>query len=219
MQTKRKIILNNYDTAVDGLWTLAACVLSDAEPITNYIDVPGRLDGPIDASTALTGDIRYKPRVLNTMLESSEGTRQERESRIDQMVHELHGQRAVIWLPDDEAHYLLGRVSIKKEYNDLAHAAVAVSAVCEPWRYENVETEYKVTVSGDTKEVTLENARRPALPLLTVEGSVRLEFKGNSYALGEGTHKLPSLLITQYGQTVKVSGDGSVTFLYRKAVL
>lgn len=219
MQTKRKIIFNNYDTAVDGLWTLAACVLSDAEPVTQYISVPGRLDGPIDASTALTGDIQYNPRTLNVRLESSEGTRQERENRIDQMVHELHGQRAVIWLPDDEGHYLLGRVSVKREYNDLAHAAVTVSAVCEPWRYENEETEYEVVVSGDTKEVTLENDRRPANPLLIVLGSVRLEYDGNSYALGEGTHKLPSLRITQYGKRVKVSGDGSVTFLYRKAVL
>jgi hypothetical protein len=55
--------------------------------------------------------------------------------------------------------------------------------------------------------------------VLTVQGAVHLEFGGNSYALNEGTHLLPSLYITQDGQTVKVSGNGSVTFTYRKAVL
>jgi hypothetical protein len=155
MQTKRRILFDNYDTAVDGLWTLAACVLSEATSVTNYIDVPGRLDGPLDASTALTGDVQYNSRTLSARLESSEGTRLEREARIDELVNRLHGQRVKIWLPDDAEHYIIGRVSVKKEYNDLAHAAVAVSAVCEPWRYENEETVYEVTASGDTTSVTL----------------------------------------------------------------
>lgn len=219
MLPKRSIIFDNYDTAVDGLWTLAACVLSEAEPLTNFIDVPGRLDGPLDASTALTGDVQYKPRTLSTRFESSEGTRLERKAHIDHLVNRLHGQRVKIVLPDDAEHYLIGRLSVKPEYNDLAHASVAVSAVCEPWKYENEETVYEVTASGDTTSVTLENARRPACPVLTVQGAVRLEYDGNSYALNEGIHQLPSLYITQEGQTVKVSGNGSVTFTYRKAVL
>ncbi len=371
MQTKRKVILNSYDTAVDGLWTLAACELSDAEVVTNYIDVPGRLDGPLDASTVLTGDVTYKPRTLSLQLESSEGTRQEREARIDYMVNKLHGQRVKIWLPDDAAHYLVGRISVKKEYNNLAHAAVTVSAVCEPWRYENEETfgsallcgknlldnqnlhpvihnygsaetidtgvrsvntrgstwayvllrvlpievlagktitvNYTATASGantprfalgycsadgevraqthtslaytDTvtmlvearfladcdyvgiwlysnhtgtavegdyidytnlqvevgteateyeayeagasspQEVILTNARRPAIPLLTVQGEVRLEYDDSSYALSEGTYQLPAIQLRQEEHTVKVSGTGTVTFTYRKAVL
>lgn len=219
MQTKRKIIFDNYDTAVDGLWTLAACVLSDAEPVTNFIDVPGRLDGPLDASTALTGDVLYKPRVLEVTLESSEGTRLEREARINQMVDTLHGRRAQIWLPDDDAHYLAGRLRVQKNYNDLAHAAVTVTATCEPWRYENDETVYEVTVAGDTTTVVLENARRPVCPMLAVQGEVQLEYDGSSYALSEGTYQLPSLYITQAGQIVNIAGNGSVTFTYRKAVL
>ena len=370
MQTKRKILFNNYDTAVDGLWTLAACVLGDAEPVTNYISVPGRLSGPIDASTALTGDVLYNSRTLSARLESSEGTRQEREERINQMVHQLHGQRVQIRLPDDETHYLVGRLSIKREYNDLAHAAVAVSAVCEPWRYENedtfvaawlcgknifdnqnlvalvrnyceaepinsgvrciskntiatmyvclkvapvehlvgqtitasynatasgantpyvrigyrnadgtskvmsnsseysgsvsltvdagaldnydyvclwlysnnkgtaavddyidytnlqielgaVATEYEAYTAGASSPVSivLAAARRPVVPVVMVQGEVGLQYDGKNYMLGEGAHLLPDLHITQDGKTVKVSGNGAVTFNYRKAVL
>lgn len=219
MQQKRKILFDNYDTAVDGLWTLAACALSDATPLTNFIDVPGRLDGPLDASTALTGDVQYGPRTLEITLESSEGTRQEREERINQMVNRLHGQRVPIRLPDDDGHYLVGRISVKKNYNDLVHASVTVSAVCEPWKYENDETVHEITVEGNTIEAMLENERRRVIPLLTVQGAVVLEYAGNRYELQGGLHKLPDLLLTTQGVKVKVSGSGSVSFAYRKAVL
>lgn len=219
MPTKRKIIFDDYDTAVNGLWTLATWALSDAEPSTNYIDVPGRLDGPLDASTALTGDVQYRPRTLEATLESSEGTRLEREARIDYMVNKLHGQRVKIWLPDDAGHYLIGRLRIERGYNDLAHAAVKVTATCEPWKYENDETVKEAEVTNSTVNVVLENTRRPACPVIHVQGEVLLGYEGSSYALNEGTYQLPDIQLTEEGHTVQVSGSGLVSFVYRKAVL
>lgn len=51
---KRGMILGTYDTAMDG-WTLSAWKLSSPEYVSNIVEVPGRVDGPIDLSTALTG--------------------------------------------------------------------------------------------------------------------------------------------------------------------
>ena len=219
MSTKRKIIFDDYDTAVNGLWTLAACYLSEAEPVTNLVEIPGRVDGPLDASTALTGDIQYQPRTLEVTLESSEGTRQDRKKKIDYMVNKLHGQRVKIWLPDDGLHYLLGRLSIVEEYNDHAHASVNVTATCEPWKYDNDELVNKVTLTSTAKPVVLSNDRRTVCPVITVQGSLKLVFNSITYTLSTGTYKFPDLILRQGDQTVNVSGTGSVTFTYRKAVL
>lgn len=219
MATKRKIIFEDYDTAANGLWTLAACHLSEATPVTSLVEIPGRVDGPLDTSTALTGDIQYQPRTLEVTLESSEGTRQDRKKKIDYMVNKLHGQRVKIWLPDDGLHYLLGRLSITEEYNDLAHASVKVTATCEPWRYDNDESVGNVTLTSGAMDLVLPNDRRPVCPVVTVQGSLKLVFEGSTYTLSSGTYKLPDLILRQGEQTVKVSGSGSVSFTYRKAVL
>ena len=134
---KRKIIIGTYDTAAEGLWTLSAWALGKAVANEEYANVPGH-SGPLDLSTALTdGEPYYGSRELEAVLESSEGTRLEREERINQMINKLDGWRHNIILPDDPLHYINGRVRVEKLYNDLVHASVRVTATCDPWRYNN----------------------------------------------------------------------------------
>jgi hypothetical protein len=216
---KRKILLNDYNTA-EHFWTLAGWSCPTPEPVTNLVEVPGRVDGPLDASTALTDDIRYTTRPLEVRLESSEGTRLERKARIDDLVRLFHGQRVMVWGPDDAEHYLVARLSVKPEYNDLAHAAVVVTGTCEPWLYANDETQVSVAVeSEELQAVTLSNDRRPACPMITVTGEVRVEHNGSSFTLSEGVYKLPDVVLVQGENVVQVAGAGSATFTYRKAVL
>lgn len=144
---KRKIIIDDYDTA-EHFWTLAGWSCPTPEPVTELVEVPGRIDGPLDASTALTDDIRYTSRPLEVMLETSEGTRQERQARIDELIARFHGQRVKVWGPDDAGHYLVTRLNVVPEYNDLAHAAVAVTGTCEPWKYDNEETHVGALLCG-----------------------------------------------------------------------
>lgn len=219
---KRKIIIGTYDTALMGLWTLSKWEFSPAEQVTDFIDVPGRKKGSLDMSTALTdGDPVYGPRTLTAVLESSEGSRLERESRINVMVNWLDGWRANIELPDDEQHYITGRVSVKKVYNDLAHGSVEVTAVCEPWRYNKEETKVVLLGATEPQKATLPNAGRLAVvPLLTVsEGNVLLVAGGSSWALGPGTYALPDLLLPAGGKEIEYSGAGTLTFTYREGVL
>lgn len=143
MANKRKFLIGTYDTA-EHLWTLAGWTLSAPEQVRSWVDVPGRRKGPIDASTVLSdGDPVYGNRTLTITLESSEGTRLEREARIEQMLNWLDGWWLDIVLPDDvdtRRRYMRGTVSVKKIYNDLAHAQVQVTAICEPWKYAAAET-------------------------------------------------------------------------------
>ena len=129
---KRKMAFGTYDTADEG-WTLCpGWVLDPPQQKTNYIDKVGG-DGSWDMSTAMTGGIpRYSDRNLTATFETSDGNRELRESMIRDMVNALDGYKMEIELPDLPAYYLMGRVHVARNYSDLAHASVTVTALCEP---------------------------------------------------------------------------------------
>ncbi|MBR5845505.1 MAG: hypothetical protein IKY65_04520 [Rikenellaceae bacterium] len=217
---KRKIIFGTYDTASHG-WTLTGWKLSAAEAKTKYIEKPNG-DGSWDLSTALSdGIVRYKDRKLTASFECSEGTRMEREATIRDMINSLDGLRMGITLPDDPHHHVVGRLSVAREYNDLAHAAVSVAAVCEPWKYANDETVVTATASATKQRMELYNGGRRALvPTIEVTGdSVLLEYGTASMAMSAGTYRWPNLLLTPGGHSLVYSGAGTVSFVFREAVL
>lgn len=217
---KRSIIFGDYNTAHHG-WTLTGWKLGAAEQKTQYLDKPNG-DGAWDLSTALTdGLMRYKDRPLTVTLECSDGTRMEREATIRQMINRLDGMRETIHLPDDDAHHVVGRLHVVREYNDLAHAAVTVTATCEPWKYANADTVVAVSASTEKQRVMLHNGgRRAVVPTLTVTGdSVLLEYGTASQAMSAGTYKWPNLLLTPGTHSLVCSGAGTITFTYREAVL
>ena len=217
---KRTIVFGTYDTAANG-WTLTWWQLSPAEQKTNFVERTGG-DGSWDLSTALTdGQPRYYDRTLTVTLEHSGGDRLNREAIIRQMVNQLDGQRLNIELPDDPFHYITGRLHVAREYNDPAHAAVTVTAVCSPWKYSNLETTVTLTAATAKKTAQLvNNGRLAVVPTLTVTGSsVLVEFGNLSKALGAGTHQLPDLLLTSGTHTLTYSGTGTLAIKYREAVL
>lgn len=219
---KRKIIIGTYDTALEGLWTLASWTLGDAEVSTNYVAVPGH-SGLLDLSTALTdGEPYYGSREFEAVLESSEGTRLEREARINDMVNRLDGWRFNITLPDDELHYINGRVRVEKLYNNLAHASVRVSATCDTWRYNNSETVVGLIATETEQTVTLINSGRlSVVPTITVVGeSVRLTFNGTTWTVGSRDEIIiPEIYLKTGAAPLRYSGSGQITLRYREAVL
>lgn len=216
----RSLILGTYNTALTGRWTLAGLELSSPTFQTNLVQIPGR-DGPLDLSAALTGGVpRYNSRTLKATLENSDGTRQEREARIREMIAELDGFRKPIWLPDDPDRYLEGRIHVVRDYNDLAHAAVTVTVTCDPWLYNNQETVRTLTATSQAQtELFVNYGRRTVVPVLDVTGSVRLEYLTNTWTLSEGTYQLPDFALDPGSHQLTYSGDGVVTITYREAVL
>lgn len=218
---KRTIKIGDYDTAAKG-WTLAGWQLSAAELKTNYVDKPGG-DGSWDLSTAMTDGIpRYKDRNLTATLETSEGTRVTREAEIRDMINTLDGLRFRIELPDDNARHLSGRVHVARNYSDLAHASVTVTAVCEPWLYSNQET--VITLPAQTQAQTIDvinNGRRAVVPMIEVEGSVAfLQFGTSNTALSPGTHQWSAFVLTPgTHKLVYINEAGTIQITYREAVL
>lgn len=220
MMEKRKLMLGDYDTA-ENRWTLAKWDFSPPEYKSYVVDVP-LSDIAIDLSTALTdGEPRYNPRTMTATLESSEGDRLTRESRISDMVNRLDGLRMNIILPDDPNHYITGRVRVARQYNDMAHCAVALTALCEPWRYAADEISVDLSGSGISRSLTLaNNGRRSVVPLITVtSGELQLSYGGSSRVMAVGQYKLPDLYLTTGEHAITVGGVCTATLVYREAVL
>lgn len=221
MRTAREIRFGEYYTHATGRWTLTKWEFSAATYKQNLVEVPGRSE-PLDLSTALTdGEPTYTSRVLTATFESSEDNRLAREARINQMVNALDGYRMNIVLPDDDGHYITGRVSVIRLYNDEAHASVQVTAVCDPWRYANNETVVNLQATETPQEATLVNlGRRGVVPLLEItSGEVLLVYGTSSWALGVGTYALPDIYLTYGAHLITYSGTGAFKFTYREAVL
>ena len=218
---KRKMILGGYDTAADGLWTLGPWKLSDPVYEQNIIKIPGSSE-PLDLSGALTdGEPTYEPRTLTATFESSEGTRLERKARIDAMVNALDGRRVDIVLPDDPDRYITGRISVREDYNDLAHAAVSIEAICNPWKYDDIETVVVLAATAAEQTAILPNeGRKPVVPTIEVQGGdVALVFGEKSWTLAPGSYILPDIYLKTGEHEIKYSGAGSATLTYREAVL
>ena len=220
---KRKITFGTYDTAARG-WTLAGWVLDPAEEKTNFVDKPGG-DGSWDLSTSLTDGIAtFNDRTLTVTLECSEGDRLSREAEIRNMINLLHGTRVNIELPDDELHHLSGKLHIQREYNDLAHAAVTVTAVCDPWKYANTETAVTLTATTTAKTARIiNNGRRAVVPVLTITGSsstsVTIKYGAKTLTCSVGEYKWPDILLTPGAHEITYSGSGTLKIAYREAVL
>lgn len=223
---KRKIIFGEYDTA-ENLWTLASWKLTKPAQEQTFLAVPGRY-APLDLSTYLTdGQPSYGSAGLEVVLESSEGDRLERKDRIDLLVNYLDGKSVQVILPDDPDRYLVGRVQVLPEYNDLAHCAVKVEAVCEPWLYNAKETVVTLTATTTTQTVRLLNSGRLAVvPTLEVTGNVLLYYGSSSWALANNTYFLPELYLTPGTgpvlpgvHEITYSGNGTLKITYREAVL
>lgn len=218
---KRGIILGSYDTAAHG-WTLTAWNLSAAQRKENLVDKPGG-NGHWDLSTVLTdGEPVYEARTLTATLECSEGDRLTREAEIDAMVNQLDGWTLPIVLPDRPQQYLTGVVHVERLYNDPAHAAVALTVNCDPWRYSSAEKVTSLTASSTAKTATLTNAGRlSVVPLLeiTTTSTVNLTFGTVTWALSAGSYKLPDFRLTQGAHKLEYKGAGTVKITFREAVL
>lgn len=216
---KRKVIIGRYDTAQTGAWTVAQLELTSPDLQTNLVYLPGR-SGALDLSTALTGEPVYNSRQLTVVLENSDGDRAYREQLIRGIIAELDGLQKPIWLPDDPDHYLQGRVRVVRNYNDLAHAAVTVTATCDPWLFNNVETAYTLTATNEAQNATLVNlGRKGVVPVVEVTGSVSITFNTNTWTLAAGTYQLPDFVLSPGEHKLTYSGAGTIQVTYREAVL
>lgn len=216
---ERYFILDKYNTFADWDLILTAKNITPPEAKTNYVSLDG-MDGTLDLSEALTGEIAYKDRTVSATFWTCEGTRDERETKLKQIVRLLHGKKVKIIEPDDSTHYFYGRIKIGNVKNILPYTEFTLEAICEPWRYSIVDIVRKLTVSKSITDIVMSNNGVKTLtPIVDVTGSVNLTYDGNTVSLESGSYRVTDLKLRQGTNVVSVSGNGSVTFTYKEADL
>lgn len=216
---ERYFILDKFNTWYDWRLVLTSKDVTPPEPKTNYVEIDG-MDGTLDLSESLTGEITYKDRTVSASFWTNEGTFKERASLLKEIVKTLHGKKIKIIEPDDPDHYFYGRVSVKSLNNILPYAEFTIEATCEPWRYAHDDTDRTVSVNNSFVEVVINNNGVKTLcPEIRVSGSVSITYDGVTTKLSEGYYKIPDIKLYQGTNIIGISGKGSITFTYKEADL
>ena len=109
-------------------------VVAQAGVSTNFVDIPGRRDGPIDLSEYLTGGILYGARsgsfqfIVDNDHEYWENIR-------SSIVNYLHGKRMKMCLEDDPAYYYEGRFTVEEWASGASYSTVTINYAVEPYKY------------------------------------------------------------------------------------
>lgn len=185
---------------------------------TQMLDIPGG-DGALDL-TDFFGEPKYD-NVQHKFTFTTIRPRSEFLSQYSAIKNAIHGKKVRIVLDDDPAFFYMGRCDVSSFKNEKNIGTITVTCDCEPYKYKTEETVVTQAVSG-TVEVGLTNARKHAVPLVTITTDTTLNIVYNTYNiwdLGAGSYMLPELELVEGVNTVTVTGTGTITFTWREAGL
>lgn len=217
---ERFFIFDKFNTWYNWRLIVTAKDVTPPEPKTNYINIDG-MNGTLDLSEALTGDIAFNDRTVSASFWTSNGSYKDREKLLRDIVSSLHGKKIKIIEPDDPEHYFYGRVKIKSRKNILPYAEFSIVCECDPWRYAVNDSVRRIDVNSEllTQVVINNNGVKSLCPEITVTGSVDIIYNGVKTSLTAGSYKISDIRLRQGVNIIGVSGTGSVTFTYREADL
>lgn len=199
--------LNSYD---DLNLILSSKTIGSPSPKINVLEVPDA-DKVLDF-TEFSGEIHYSQRQLKFTFTAIDPYMSDDAT----IKNALHGRRMNITLDDVEGYYFIGRISVGDWRVNKKLATVEITADCDPWKYKNKET--IITAANGTAILT--NARKPVVPKITTSGAVTIAWTGGSVSLSAGTDLVvPELVVPSGNTTLTITGDATVSFKYREAVL
>jgi hypothetical protein len=216
---ERYFLCNKFNTWYDWGLILTEKTITPPEPNTNYVTIDG-MNGSLDLSEALTGEVTYKDRKITAKFWTDKGTRTDRERLLSTIIAAVHGKKIRLIEPDDMDHYFYGRVVITAQFNNLAYATFTLEATCEPWRYALEDTVRRIDINNATSTVIIaNNGVKTVCPHIDVIGTVDITYEGNTATLTEGSYWISDIKLRQGVNEVEISGTGSVTFTYKEATL
>lgn len=184
----------------------------------NKIDRPGA-DGVID-QTEFFGETKFD-NVVHKFEFSSMIPHDEFPAQHSRIKSAIHGRKLRIIDDDDPAFFWLGRCKVSPFTASRTIGTVGVECDCEPYKYKQEKTVVTRTIDG-AQTITLTNARKRALPEVTIEteGTLHVVYQTtNVWDLGSGSFVLPELELVEGDNLVEVSGTGSITFAWQEGVL
>ena len=197
----------------------ASVDVQPAKPKTNYISIPGA-DGAKDFTEVLAGRVVYNTRKITWIYKLYPGD--DWATKYAQVSNALNGLACRITLDADPGYYYQGRVSVDKHAaNGILHT-ITVSATCQPYKLRQTDAEVIASLTTAYSTLSLLSERMPVVPIITVTADTTVQWKGNTYSLSAGTHKVLDIQLaegTNPLQAKTVSGTGEITIKYQKGAL
>lgn len=215
----RGIQIGDFHTAGDWDLILNSKSINPPSAKKNEINIDGR-DGVLDLTEALTGEVTYGVRSISFVFLLTEGTYQEREDLLHEIVGYVNGQRRKIITDDDSDHYYIGRCEVKSVTNNNAYGKFTIEVSADPWYYSVAETVNTYTATSTASTITcVNNGIRSVTPTLVVTGDINITYGETSVALETGTYKLSGFKFASGSTSFSLSGTGTLTVKYREAIV
>lgn len=182
------------------------------------IDVEGA-DGTLDY-TDFFGEPKYSD-VKHKFPFATQVPKGEFLSHYSQVKNALHGKKMRIILDDEPDFFYVGRIYVQPFSSDKTIGYITIEAECEPYKYKLAKTTVTQAIAG-TVAITLTNARKRAVPEVTITTSTSLNIQYGSgliWDLGPGSYTLPELELKEGDNLVTVTGTGSITFTWQEGEL
>lgn len=114
--------------------------IAPPEPYTNYIDIPGRPNGPIDLSEVLTNGLAFNNSEGDWTFISVEEN-ENRVAKIQEMKRFLNGQKLKIYLEEEPGYYHKGRIIVGAVQTGRGPNGYQLKYIVEPMRYDSTTDE------------------------------------------------------------------------------
>lgn len=227
------VIINGLHSWNDLGMILTNAEIGQPEPITHFIEVPGR-SMPIDATDAVYGGIKYKSRQLSLTF-AVEHSFQQFHQAYSRIANLWHGKKVKILFDTDSKSYYMGRAAVSAEKTTKGVDQISVVITAEPFKYyvqkptgdyiwDDVNFEEDIlqnfqNVAIPANKVTAVSVTagdRPLTPTVTTTQAMQVTVKGKIYnTTKDEPLELPIVL---YRETVSFSvssataGTISITF-------
>ena len=202
------------------------------------IDLMGA-DGDIDATEAY-GPVRFD-NIIGTFIFTLMTNRRSWEAVYSKVKNAIHGKTMNVITDECPDYYYTGRITVGDmsyrvdRMNNSLCAYIPVTGEFYPYKfsvlkstddwlwdpfnfYDGIIKNYSdLTVSGETT-YTIVNDEMPVVPTFIVtsqQGSLTLEFEGETYTLLNGTTKNANVILKAGENELKFSGYGTVTVEFR----
>lgn len=193
--------------------------VAPAKPKLNFIDVPGA-DGAKDFSEAPAGRVVYNTREIAWTFKLYPGDNWA--AKRTQVSNAINGRTCRITLDEDPEYYYIGRVAVDKHASDSILHTITVIATCQPYKLRQNETTATASLTTSNKTLTLVNEHRVVVPTITVSAATTLTWKGRTFSLSAGTHKVLDIELTEGTNSLQAkttAGTGTITIKYQEGAL
>lgn len=212
------VMFGNYHSFNDFSLILINKTIEQPEPKTEYVEIPGANE-PLDL-TEYFGDIKYSNRQLIFEFETTL-RHQAFYELVGVITNALNGKRFNIVLDEEKTFYFEGRVKVNEYKSSEKIGMIVIEADCNPYKLESYETIKSYILNGTQQIIILENLRKRVVPSIIVEttSSVNLNFNNISQSLSSGTFTIPELELVEGANYITLTGEGTITFKYRRGKL